>query len=398
MKKLKNKFLIFIIGIACFITGIIAGFIFKIYDKINIEDLIYKEDKTIQSASLPKPTAYPVGNLTVEQLFNIDTTKVQRKKLVKKIETYADLTHPESDIKDITFKIDGYVEELYADFTGEYVKKGQPLVKIYSPQLVSAQEEFLRAYEYYQKMKNTDDEVLKKTAKDFYEASYKRLLYWDITEKQIENLKKTKKVFKTMTLYSPYDGWIMEKFVYLGSKVKAGKPLFRIAKHKDLWLMVKVYEKDIPFVKEGQNVDIKFDAYPDKIYKGKIDYVYPMMDFKNRTKDVRIVIQNKDYKLVPGMYSKVTIKIPIGEALVLPETAVINTGKRQIVFYQKEKGIFKPLYVKLGRYVDGYYEILSGVKEGMVVANSALFLLDADAQLKGEYRKLNEKASIGKKK
>ena len=388
---MKKKFLTAVIILASAIVGLLAGFIFKVYDKINIEELIYKEDKTIESAGLPQPTPNPISSLTVEQLLNIDTTIVKKIKLVKKIETYADLTHPETDIKDITFKIDGYVEELYADFTGEYVKKGQPLVKIYSPQLVSAQEELLRAWDYYKKMKNSGDPILKKSAEDFYEAAYKRLKYWDITDQQIENLKKTRKVFKTMTLYSPYDGWIMEKFVYLGSQVKAGKPLFRIAKHQNLWLMVKVYEKDLPFIKEGQIVDIYFDSYPGKVYKGKIDYLYPMMDFKNRTRDVRIIIDNKDYKLLPGMYSKVRVNIPLGKALVLPDTAVIDTGKRQIVFWQKEKGVFEPVFVKLGRYVDGYYEILGGLHEGMIVANSALFLLDADAQLRGKYRKKGEK-------
>ena len=116
-----------------------------------------------------------------------------------------------------------------------------------------------------------------------------------------------------------------------------------------------------------------------------------MMDFKNRTRDVRIIIDNKDYKLLPGMYSKVRVNIPLGKALVLPDTAVIDTGKRQIVFWQKEKGVFEPVFVKLGRYVDGYYEILGGLHEGMIVANSALFLLDADAQLRGKYRKKGEK-------
>ncbi|WP_297454514.1 efflux RND transporter periplasmic adaptor subunit [Persephonella sp.] len=387
---MKRKILIALLITISITIGVIIGFTFKISDKINIERILYKENKTIKSAQLPKPRPNPISNLTVEQLLNTDTTTVKRMELIKKIETYADLTHPETDIKDITFKIDGYVEKLYADFTGKYVQKGQPLVRIYSPQLVSAQEEFLRAWDYYIKMKNSNDPVLKKSAKDFYKATYKRLKYWDITDRQIEKLKKTRKVFKTMTLYSPYDGWIMEKFIYLGSQVKAGQPLFRIAKHKDLWLIAKIYEKDLPYIKEGQIVDIYFDAYPQKVYKGKIDYLYPMMDFQNRTRDVRIVINNKDYKFLPGMYSKVKINIPLGKVLALPDTAVLDTGTRHIVFWQKEKGVFEPIFVKVGRYVDGYYEILEGVHEGMVVANSALFLLDADAQLKGKYKKDNK--------
>lgn len=385
---MKNKLFIMIVALAFATVGLVAGFVFKVYEKIDFSGLIYKEDKTVESAKLPvKTTDKPVGILTVEQLFNIDTILVRKINLVKTIETYADVVHPETDIKDITFKIDGYVEEIYADFTGEYVKKGQPLVKIYSPKLVSAQEEFLRAYDYLKSIQNSNDSVLKSSAQKFYEAAYKRLLYWDITPKQIEKLKETRKVLKTMTLYSPYDGWIMEKFVYLGSKVEVGKPLFRIAKHEKLWVLAKIYEADIPFVKEGQTVELIFDSYPKKTIKGKIDYIYPMMDYKNRTRDVRIVIDNKDYKYLPGMYAKVNIKIPLGKVLALPDTAVINTGKKQVVFWQKEKGVFEPVFVKLGRYVDGYYEILKGVHEGMVVANSALFLLDADAQLRGKYSK-----------
>jgi Cu(I)/Ag(I) efflux system membrane fusion protein len=389
--KLKFIFIFSIALIITFAVGIIVGLSPEFKNKISIEKLFEVENKTIQSTGLPKPTSNPVSPLTVEQLFNIDTTVVKKEDLVKTIETYGDLQHPETDIKDITFKINGYVEKLYADYTGKFVKEGEPLLTVYSPELVSAQEEFLNAYEYLKEIENTDNEILKKTARKMYEASYKRLKYWDITDNQIERLKRTKKVVKTLTLYSPYDGWIMEKFINLGSEVKAGKPVLRLAKHKNLWLIAKIYEQDLPYIKEGQKVMVHFEAYPQKMINAVVDYVYPMMDMKNRVRDVRLIIPNPKYQFVPGMYSKVYLKVNLGKALCLPETAVINTGKRQIVFYEKEKGVFEPIFVKLGRYVDGVYEILKGVHEGMVVANSALFLLDADAQLRGKYRKFGEK-------
>ncbi len=390
---MKLKFIvIFVIAlIITFTVGIFVGLSPELKDKVKIPEFFEAENTEVQSAELPKPTDNPVSPFTVEQLLNIDTTVVKRELLIKTIETYGDLEHPETDVKDITFKIDGYVEKLFADYTGKFVKKGEPLLTVYSPELVSAQEEFLNAYDYYKEMEKADNPTLKKTAEKMYEASYKRLRYWDITDEQIEELKKTKKVMKTLTLYSPYDGWIMEKFINLGSEVKAGKPVLRVAKHKNLWLIAKIYEQDIPFIKEGEKVMVHFEAYPDKMVNAVVDYVYPMMDKKNRVRDVRLIIPNPDYKFVPGMYSNIYLKIPLGKALCLPETAVINTGKRQIVFYQKEKGIFEPVFVKLGRYVDGIYEILDGVHEGMVVANSALFLLDADAQLRGKYRKSGEK-------
>ncbi|SNZ08042.1 membrane fusion protein, Cu(I)/Ag(I) efflux system [Persephonella hydrogeniphila] len=372
--------------LAGLIIGLIigGGITFFIFGE-NFNFLKNNKSYTVQSAELPKPP--PVSKEGIHQLFNIDTTIVTKKFLYKNIRAYGTLEHPENDLKDITFKISGYVEKLYADFTGKYIKKGEPLLSVYSPQLVSAQEEFLRAYRYYESMKNSPDLVLRKSAEDLYSAAYKRLKYWDITDQQIENLKKTGKVQKTMTLYSPYDGWVMEKFVYLGSEVKEGKPVMRIAKHKNLWLIANLYEEDIRFVKDGQEVEFYFVSYPERTIRGKIDYIYPMMDKKKRTLKVRVVVDNSEKMFFPGMYGEVVLKVPLGESMVLPETAVLNTGKKKVVFVQVEKGVFEPVFVKLGVYTDGYYQILEGVHPGMVVANSALFLLDADAQLKGKYSK-----------
>ncbi len=379
----------FLIAVFTFIIGVLAGAVFVNYDLL--ERFLIKEKYIPQSEKLPEDKGTASNPFTVKQLFNIDTTTVKKMFLYKTISTYGDLYHPETDIKDITFKIDGYVEKLYGDFTGKYVKKGQPLLSVYSPELISAQEEFLRAYQYLKEMEDVDDPILKKSAEDMYTAAYKKLLYWDIPPHQIEKLKKTKKVLKSVTLYSPYDGWIMEKFVYLGSKVKAGEPIMRIAKHEKLWLILKIYERDISFVREGQKVLITFESYPDRSIEGKIDYIYPMLNEKNRTLDVRVVVDNRDNRFFPGMYGRVYLKIPLGEKLVLPETAVINTGKKQVVFIEKKKGIFQPVYVKLGIYADGFYEIKEGLHEGMVVANSSLFLLDADAQLRGLYKKEKNK-------
>ena len=371
-------------GLIGVVIGIIIGGAVTFFALQNFVKSGQKDQK-IHSSNLPQPKDNIKGD--IKQLFNIDTTVVSKMFLYKTIVGYGTLQHPENDLKDITFKISGYVEELYADFTGKYIKKGDPLLSVYSPQLVSAQEEFLRAFEYYKNMKDSPDPVLKKSAEDLYEAAYKRLKYWDITDSQIENLKKTGKIQKSITLYSPYDGWVMEKFVYLGSQVKEGKPVMRIAKHKNLWLITDIYEDDIRFVKKGQEVEFYFVSYPERKFKGVIDYIYPMMDKDKRTLKVRIVVNNEKREFFPGMYGEVNIKIPVGESLVLPETAVLNTGKRQIVFVQKEKGVFDPVFVKVGIYSDGYYQILEGVHQGMIVANSALFLLDADAQLKGKYSK-----------
>lgn len=370
-------------GFSFLAVGFIIGGLAVFLILQNWDSFIKKEKKEFQEV----PKAQISGVKGIEQFFNIDTTVVEEKFLHKSIKAYGSLQHPETDVKDITFKISGYVEKLFADFTGKYIKKGEPLLSVYSPQLVSAQEELIRAYRYLMSMKNSSDPVLKKSAEELYNAAYKRLKYWDITDQQIKTVLKTGKIMKTVTLYSPYDGWVMEKFVNLGSAVYERKPVMRIAKHKNLWLIADVYEDDIRYIKKGQEIEFRFVSYPHMKMKGKIDYLYPMMDEKARTLKIRVVIDNTQRKYYPGMYGEIEIRVPLGKSAVLPETAVLNTGKRQIVFVQKEKGVFDPVFVKIGAYADGYYQILKGVHPGMIVANSALFLLDADAQLKGKYSK-----------
>ncbi|WP_456383918.1 efflux RND transporter periplasmic adaptor subunit [Persephonella sp.] len=370
------------------LAGVVLGF--------GISYLWWTGDKgkstyRLASASLPETGD---SSRTGNQMFNVDTTVVLKRFISKNIVGYGSLVHPETDLKDITFKISGYVEEIYADFTGKYIKKGQPLLSIYSPELVSAQEEFIRAYRYYLKMKDSPDRVLKKSAEELYLAAYRRLRYWDITDRQIQRLKETGKPEKTVTLYSPYDGWVMEKFVNLGSRVKEGQPVMRLAKHKNLWLMVDIYEKDIPFVKKDLDVKVLFISYPEHPLEGKIDYIYPMMDEEKRTLKVRIVVDNRNRKYYPGMFGAVKVSIPLGKMKVLPETAVLDTGKRQYVFIQKAKGVFEPYPVKTGIFSDGYYQLIDGPPVGTVVANSSLFMLDADAQLKGKYTNRENKAEM----
>ncbi len=375
--------------ISVFLAGLGAGLVISIKDiLLEYKDIFLNktETKQIESLKLPKkaPEFKPEA---INQLINIDTTVVKKIKLFKKIETYADIKYPEDQIKEITLKFSGYVKTLYADFEGKYIKKGQPLLSLYSPELVSAQEEFLRAYRYYLKTKNIKDNVLKESAKQMYLSALQKLKYWDMSESQINLLKKRGRIKEYITVYAPFDGYIIKKNIFVGSFIKEGMPIFQIAKKNKVWLIAYIYEKDIPFIKEGETVDIRLLSFPDIKYKGKIDYVYPSVDLKTRTLKVRISVENKDNRLLPGAYSKIKIKIPLGERLVLPETAVLDTGKRKVVFWEKEKGVFEPVFVKTGIYTDGFYEIREGLHEGMVVANSALFLLDADAQLKGKYSK-----------
>ena len=383
MKKILLLIFVFLAGLG---IGLVVSLKDILLEYKNVF-LNREGSKQIESLKLPKNSSNSFNPNSINQLINIDTTVVRKMELFKKIETYADVKYPEDQIKDITLKFSGYVEKLYANFEGKYIKKGQPLLSLYSPELISAQEEFLRAYRYYMKTKNLNDNVLKESAKQMYLSALQKLRYWDLSEKQINLLKNRGKIKEYITVYSPFDGYIVKKNVFVGSFIKEGMPIFQIAKKNKIWLIAYIYERDIPFIKEGETVDIYLSSFPESRYKGIIDYVYPSIDLKTRTLKVRISLENKDNKLLPGAYSRIKIEIPLGKRLVLPETAVLDTGKRKIVFWEKEKGVFEPIFVKTGIYTDGFYEIKKGLHEGMIVANSALFLLDADAQLKGKYSK-----------
>jgi len=317
-----------------------------------------------------------------QQMIGVKIGTVERRHLEKVIRTTGRVDYDEKRLVTISTKIGGWVEDLYVDFTGAYVKKGQPLLTIYSPELVSTQEEYLvalRAREGF--MKSPFPEVAS-SGNSLAESARRRLKLWDISEDQIKALEQSGQPQKTLTLHSPYEGFLLERMVYKGMNVMPGMALFKLADLSVVWIYADIYEYELPLIQLGQVAVVKLTYLPAEIVTGKVIYIYPSLDPKSRTAKVRLEFPNPKGRLKPEMYADVSLKIDLGEKLTVPEGAVIDTGIRQVAFIDKSSGYFEPRAEKLGVKVDDHYEVIEGLKPGDRVVTSANFLIDSESSFK----------------
>lgn len=317
-----------------------------------------------------------------QQLIGVKTDTVKYLDLQKKIQAKGLVEYDERKTFNVTTKIEGYIEKLFVNYTGKFVKKGDALFTIYSPELVSAQQEYLLALKSKNISQNSEFPEIKKSSDELIISARKRLKFWDISDTDIKNLEKTGEVKKTLTIHSPYSGFVIDKMAIEGAKIMPGDILYKIADISSVWVVADVYEQDIPYVKLGQVAKISLLSMPNKIFFGKVSYIYPYLEPETRTIKIRIEIANKNFILKPNMYASVEINIDLGEKLSVLDTAVIDTGERQVVILSKGNGYFKPVEVKLGAKVENYYEVLSGLKEGDEVVTNANFLIDSESNMK----------------
>ncbi len=325
-----------------------------------------------------------------QQLIGVTIGKVEYRNLEKVIRTVARVAYDETKLTYINTKFPGWVEKLYVDYTGKLVKKGQPLFSIYSPELVSAQEEYLlalKAKEYFES--KIYDEV-KSSTYELLDSAKRRLIYWDITEEQIKELEKSKKPLKTMKFYSPFTGFVINKNILQGKYVLPGENLYTIADISSIWILADIYEYELPFVSIGQTASIELLYFPGEQFAGKITHIYPYLENETRTVKVRIELPNRDFKLKPDMYGIVNLKVNLGTKLTIPESAMLDSGKRKLIFIDIGDGYFEPREVIIGLKIDDYYEVIDGVKEGERVVTSANFLIDSESKLKSAIKKLHE--------
>jgi membrane fusion protein, copper/silver efflux system len=322
-----------------------------------------------------------------QQLIGVKTVKVSLKSIQKIIRTVGRIEADERKQATINTKVEGWIEKLHVDYTGRYVKKGEPLVEIYSPELLATQQEFLSVLKWTKPGDKKKDDtlglMLSKDADAALDAARQRLRFWDISDAQINKIEQTGKPIRTLTLYSPVSGFVTQKMAVLGMKVMPGEKLFDIADLSTLWIVADIYEYELPFVKVGQQAKITLSYFPGKELSSKIDYIYPTLSADTRTAKIRLTLPNPGGRLKPQMFTNVEIKIDLGKKLVIPESAVIDTGTSQIVYVDKGEGAFEPREVELGQRADGAVEVLRGIKAGEKVASSANFLIDSEAQLKG---------------
>jgi Cu(I)/Ag(I) efflux system membrane fusion protein len=317
-----------------------------------------------------------------QQLIGVRLGTVEKRPLQKVIRTVGRIDYDEKRIGIVSPKIGGWIEELFVDFTGRFVRKGEPLLTIYSPELVSTQEEYLLALKAKQDWSKSPFSEVGESGNLLAESARRRLKLWDISDAQIKALEEGREPQKTLTLYSPFTGHVLEKMVNKGRFVDAGMALFKIADLSVVWLIADIYESELSAIRVGQPAAIQMSYYPGETFTGKAIYIYPYMDAQTRTAKVRYEFANPHGKLKPEMFANVEITVRLGDKLAVPEGAVIDTGVRKVVVVDRGSGYFEPREVRLGAKAGDVFEVLDGLKAGERVVTSANFLIDSESKLK----------------
>jgi RND family efflux transporter MFP subunit len=326
------------------------------------------------------------------QKIGVRSEEVKRKTLKRVIRTVGRVDPVESKVYIINTKIAGWVEKLYVDRTDQMVHAREALLELYSPDLVSAQEEYLLAYGSLEKVKESPYHEVKRGTESLLEATRQRLRYWDISDDQIKRLEETGKITRTMAIRAPAHGGVTEKMIVQGQKIEAGETLFRVIDHSVVWVYGEIYEYELPYIKVGQEATLSPSYSHREIYRGKIEHIYthlgsiryvPESGTEVRTAKVRFEVPNPNHNLKLGMYLNVELSVDAArDAVAVSRSAIIDTGERQVVIIDKRDGRFEPRKVKVGARADDYYEILEGVKAGEWVVTSANFLIDSESNLK----------------
>jgi len=335
-----------------------------------------------------KPTAAPSGLATVniseyhKKHMGLTFGTVEMRDIVKELRTSARIVPDETRMFTVTTKIDGYVDKLYVNVTGQEVIKDQPLLTVYSPELVSSQQEYLTAVTIAKNLSQSADASIAEGGKKLIDSARKRLKLWDISKQQIDRLEKTGEAEKYLTLYAPACGYVIEKKVLPGQKIMPGEPLMIVADLSVVWAEADIYESDLPYVKVGMPVTLTFSYWPGKSFEGKVSFLYPYLDPQTRTLKARLIINNPELLLKGDMYGDARLNYDLGRKPAVPESAVMRTGTRSYVFVAGEGDEIKPAEVTIGIRSQGYFEVLSGLRPGERVVTSANFLVDSESSLK----------------
>jgi len=354
------------------------------------------EGHSAPTASQQQPTAAPAAPadapvveipLDKQQLIGVKTVAVSFRQIGKVIRTVGRVDYDERKLATVNMKYEGWIEKLYADYTGMQVRKGQALAEVYSPELLATQQEFLNNLRWAKSSVESKEGavagMLNRDADAIIAAARQRLRLWDISDEQIKSIEETGKTVRTVTLVSPADGTVVQKNAVQGMRVMPGDKLFDIADLSSVWIISDIYENELPLINPGETARITLSSLPGKEFSAKIEFIYPTLTDQARTVKVRLTVLNPGGRLKPQMFTNVEIKAGMGRRLAVPDDAVLDTGTRSIVYVDKGEGNFEPREVKLGLRADGYREVLSGLKAGEKVARAATFLIDSEAQLKG---------------
>ncbi|MEK6223883.1 MAG: efflux RND transporter periplasmic adaptor subunit [Thermodesulfobacteriales bacterium] len=316
-----------------------------------------------------------------QQLIGVKTAPVMVRTLDKEIRTVGMVTLDESKIYNVQTKFSGWIERVYVDYKWQHVSIGQPLFSIYSPELVTAQEEYLLAIKSKNILSDSQFPDISRGANSLLESSRRRLELLDVSASQIKELERTGEVKTNLTVYSPVKGHGAQKNAFENMHVEPNTLLYKIADHTTAWVQIDIYENEISLVKLGEKATMTLASFPGEVFEGEITFIWPHIDPETRTVKARLEFPNPDLRLLPEMYADVTLDIPMGEKLTIPDSAVLRTGKQDVVFVDKGNGDIEIRRVELGQKAGGYYEVLRGLKSGEQVVFRANFLIDSESKI-----------------
>ncbi len=305
-----------------------------------------------------------------QQLIGVQTGMTEMRSLGRAVRTVGRVAVDETRLYKINTKFDGYIEKLYVNVTGQQIRKGQPLFSVYSPDLLATQQEYLLAMR------------AAKQSPSLLEAARQRLRLWDISSAEIRELERTGTARRSITIHSPTSGFVLTKLAVEGARVTAGEPLFELANLDHVWIQADVYESELQFIRLGASATTTLSYLPGRTWKGRVTFIAPTVDPMTRTVKVRSEFDNADGALKPDMFGDVVIEQPAREVVVVPDSAVLQTGTRSVVFVVKDDGTFQPREITVGTKSEQVYEVRSGLVAGEKVVTQANFLIDSESRLK----------------
>jgi len=336
---------------------------------------VYADEETPSETNIVRITPEKVQKLGVR------TAAVEERDLTRTVRAVGLIEADERRLHTVTLKFDGYIEDLHVNATGQAVEKGQPLFELYSPDLLSAQNDYLIARNSRSALQDAHPHT-QAEMENLVQSSLERLRYWGVSETEIRRLEQQGVVRRNLVIRSPASGVVLEKMAIEGMRAMAGDALFKIADLSSVWVMAKIFEQELGLVAAGQAVRVKLDAYPGRTFEGKVTFIYPTLEPETRTAKVRIELPNPHGLLKPMMYAHVEIGGRSHRVLAIPRSSVLEGGKRTLVLVELGEGRFEPRPVKLGTRGDEWIQVLEGLKAGETVVVSANFLIDAESSLK----------------
>src|SRR5437773_1249393 len=373
--------------IAALIVGVVGGYFAAHLGMADMHGMQGKsmKDMPMKEGDMKSMPTSPPGTIFIpaatRQLIGVRTAPVSYAPLAQEIRAVGTVEYDERKLTKVNLRVSGWIEQVFINAIGQSVRAGQPMLTLYSPDLLATQDEYLLALKAQVQLEDSPLAEARQDAAALVASARERLRLWNLNDEQIAAVERRGKAERVLTVYAPSSGIVLKRQALPGNYVEPGTTLYELADLSTVWIHGDIYGSEITAVRLNQSAEVTFEAYPGETFRGKVAYIYPYLNEATRTVRVRMEFANPHLKLKPGMYGNVMLHVDAGRRLVVPKEAVLDSGLRQLVFLDLGQGVYQPYPVKLGRRSQDYVEVLEGIKEGDRVVTSANFMLDAESKL-----------------